>query len=186
MQRSLSFGSVGAAGPYLAPAPFAVAANAFQRVSAPAAAAVVASSVGLGVARALWAQARRTQRRRQVDRWLAWGIGQPPPDELIRDRMAQLVSPRGRRALAGSLRGVRRQGAHPAVYRSSVVNTRAAAANHAGLERLAARLDALEQPVAARGVARTIELLTDGTGPLYNRARAADLGRALERALGAL
>jgi hypothetical protein len=74
----------------------------------------------------------------------------------------------------------------PAVYRSSVVNTRAAAANRARLERLAARLDALERPVAARGVARTVELLTDGTGPLYNRGRAAELGAALERALGAL
>lgn len=186
MRGSISFGSVGAAGPYLVPAPVALAATAFQRLSAAAAAAVVASSLGLGLARALWAHATLVQRRRQLDRWLAWGIGQPPPDALIGERMAQLVSPRRRHSLAGSVRGVRDQGMRPAVYRSSVVNTRAAAANRARLERLAARLDALERPVAARGVARTVELLTDGTGPLYNRGRAAELGAALERALGAL
>jgi hypothetical protein len=186
MQRSRSFWAVGVAGPYLAPAPLAVAATAFQRLSAPAAAAVVASSLGLGVARALWAHARLAQRRRQVDRWLAWGVGQPPPDELIRERMAQLVSPRRRCSLAGSVRGIRKQAVRPAVYRSSVVNTRAAAANSTGLERLAARLDALDEPVTARGVARTVELLTDGTGPLYDQARAAELGRALEQALSAL
>ena len=100
--------------------------------------------------------------------------------------MTQLVSPPVRRSVARALRSVRDQGLRPAVYRASVVNVRAAAANWAGLERLAVRLEVLEQPVAVRGVARILELLADGTGPLYNPGRAQELGPALERALGAL
>ena len=172
--------------PYLAPAPFAAAAAAANRLSEAAAGSVVASAVATACARGAWECGRAAGRRRRVDRWLAWGEGQPPPDALIGARMHELTSPRERRRLAGSLRAIRDLGLRPGVYRASVVNPRAAAANGPALERLAARLEALEQSVAARGVARTVALLGDGRGPLYDPRRAEDLGPALERALRAL
>ncbi len=182
MQLSPSLRSAAAA-PYLTPAPFAVAAAGDHRLSAAGALAVTASSLVTAAARTGWERGRVAGRRRHVDRWLAWGVGQPPSDVLIGERMRQLVSPRERRRLARRLQSVHDQGLRPGVYRSTVVNTRAVAINAAALQRLAARFDALEQPVAVRGVARTVELLTDGAGPLYNPGRARELGPALERAL---
>ncbi len=172
--------------PYLAPAPFAAAAAVANRLSDAAAGAVVASALATALARDVWERGRAAGRRRRVDHWLAWGVGEPPPDALIGERMHQLVSPRERRRVARSLRAIRAQGLRPGVYRASVVNPRAAAANGPALERLAARLEALEQSVGARGVARTLELLADGAGPLYNPGRAPELGPALARALSEL
>jgi hypothetical protein len=169
--------------PYLAPAPFAVAAADIHRLSAAAAASVAASSLVTGCLRSVYECARLARRRRRIDRWLAWGIGQPPPDALIGARMRQLVSPGERRRVARTLRSIREQGLRPAAYRASVVNPRAAAQNGAALERLAVRLEALDESVAARGVARVLELLADGVGPLYDPRRARELGPALDRAL---
>ena len=172
--------------PYLAPAPFAVAAADLHRLSAAAAASVAASSLVTGIARSACQRLRIAQRRQRVDRWLAWSIGQPPPDALICERMRQLVTAPERRRLARALRAIADQGVHPGVYRASVVNTRAASANRAAIERLASRLDAIERPVSARGVACTAELLADGAGPLDNPSCACDLGPALARALSKL
>ena len=172
-----------AAAPYLAPAPFALAAAAANRLSDAAAASVVASAAAAAVVRLAWERAVSGRRRWQVDEWLAWGVGQPPSDALIRERMAQLVSAPERHAAARSLRAVCDQGRRPPAITAVVVNTHAAARNRSALERLAARLDAVDQPVTARGVARTVQLLTDGTGPVYNPGRADELGPALERAL---
>jgi hypothetical protein len=171
------------AAPYLAPAPFAVAAAAANRLSEAAAASVVASAAVAAVVRLAWQRAASGRRRWQVDEWLAWRVGQPPPDALICERIAQLVSPTERHAAARSLRAVCDHGRRPPALTAVVVNTRAAVRNRAALERLAARLDAVEQPVAARGVARTVQLLSDGTGPVYNPGRADELGPALEGAL---
>jgi hypothetical protein len=172
--------------PYLAPAPFAAAAADLHRLSAAAAVSVAASSLVTGIARWACERLRIARRRERVDRWLAWRIGQPPPDAVICERMRQLVTAPERRRLARSLRAIGDQGMHPGVYRASVVNPRAASANRAAIERLAARLEATERPVSARGVARTVELLGDGAGPLYNPSCAGDLGPALARALSKL
>ncbi len=172
-----------AAAPYLAPAPFALAAAAANRLSDAAAASVVASAAVAAAARLAWERAMCSRRRWQVDQWLAVGTGQPPPDALIRERMAQLVSAPERHSTAQSVRAVCDHGRRPPALTAVVVNSRAAARNRAALERLAARLDAVDQPVAARGVARTVQLLSDGTGPVYNPGRADELGAALERAL---
>lgn len=172
-----------AAAPYLAPAPFAVAAAAANRLSDAAAASVVASAAAAAVVRLAWERSVRGRRRWQVDEWLARGVGQPPSDAVIRERMAQLVSAPERHAAARSLRAVRDLGQRPRTLTAVVVNARAAERNRAALERLAARLDAVDQPVAARGVARTFQLLSDGTGPVYNPGRAGELGPALEHAL---
>jgi hypothetical protein len=172
-----------AAAPYLAPAPFALAAAIANRLSAAAAASVVASAAAAAVARLAWERVVSGRRRWQVDEWLARGVGQPPPDALIRERMVQLVSEPERHSAARSLRAVCDHGRRPPALTAVVVNARAAARNRAALERLAARLDAVERPVAARGVARTVQLLSDGTGPVYNPGRADELGPALEHAL---
>jgi hypothetical protein len=172
--------------PYLAPAPCALAAADVHRLSAAAAASVAASALVTGIARSACERLRIARRRQRVDRWLAWSIGEPPPDALICERMRQLVTPPERRRLARTLRAIGDQGVHPGIYRSSVVNPRAAAANRAAIERLASRLEAIERPVSARGVACAAELLADGAGPLYNPRCACDLGPALARALSRL
>ena len=51
---------------------------------------------------------------------------------------------------------------------------------------VAARLADLERPVAARGVVLLERLLTDGSGPLYDRDRVDEFGSTLDTILGAL
>ena len=84
-----------------------------------------------------------------------------------RDLLAQAAAPRpgrqpGRTTLPGADPGCRRR--HP---------------GHAGCA------DAL-LPVPARGVAAAKQLLTDGTGPLYNPASTTDLSAALREVVGLL
>jgi len=51
---------------------------------------------------------------------------------------------------------------------------------------VAARLADLERPVAARGVVLLDRLLTDGSGPLYDRDRQDEFGRTLDLILDAV
>ncbi len=63
---------------------------------------------------------------------------------------------------------------------------RIALREHAGsLARLGIRLADLSRPVSAHSILLAREIL-DGNGPLFNRARADELGPALKRALRAL
>jgi hypothetical protein len=122
-------------------------------------------------------------RARSLDRALADGAS-PDSSEPLARRAQALVRADTRNEIAGSLRQLARGDRRSLGSRLGAVPTRAEEVRR-DLERLAARL--LEPgPVAARGVALTQELLTDGAGPLYWMESADDLGARLRTVLEAL
>ena len=119
-----------------------------------------------------------------LDRQLAAGC--PPETALLLAARAQdIVSLRSRRALAGNwdhlLRVARRA---PRGRPVSVRADRIAAAEPAIRELV--RLLSTPLPVAARGVAMASVLLTDATGPVYNRHSTVALAETLEAAIAQL
>jgi hypothetical protein len=121
---------------------------------------------------------------RQLDRALAAGASAADSPALAR-RAAALVRADTRTELARSLRRlVRGDRRVPFGNRVAALPARADQARR-DLSLLADRL--LEPgPVAARGVALTQELLTDGAGPLFWTESADDLGARLRTVLEAL
>jgi hypothetical protein len=67
--------------------------------------------------------------------------------------------------------------------RAYAVNRPAMRAHHDLLVRFADRLADLKHPVSPRGVILAQRVLGDGAGPLFNPARADELGPALAAAL---
>jgi hypothetical protein len=109
-------------------------------------------------------------RRWRLDRELAAGCACDAPEERAW-RARQLAGPVTRRQLGCSLRRVVADAESPrAVLLSSAVpmHRRAVVGWREALLGVAERLEQ-PGPVNPCGVARTLVLLTDGTGPLYNR-----------------
>ncbi len=98
-------------------------------------------------------------------------------------RARTLVAPRARRSLARSWEHLLSLAAQPPHGLSGRVPIRRARVLHAEPE-IRALIDALEAsgPVPARGVALARQLLTDGAGPVYNRAAADDLAERVAQA----
>ena len=97
-------------------------------------------------------------------------------------RAAELIAPRERRILAGSLRRVVAEVRSPRpIVTASPVNRRGVAPFAPELESLAERLADLEQPVTAAAILLVRELLTDGGSPLYTQSRSTEIPAALSR-----
>jgi hypothetical protein len=96
---------------------------------------------------------------------------EPEVCEYLAVRAQQLTSPRFRRVLAASLRRLLTEPGRPTARPTGLpmVSGRRIRAAAADLTALAERLEA-PGPVLVRGVALTRQLLTEGTGPLYERA----------------
>ena len=116
-------------------------------------------------------------------------------DELVRRedtplrlawRAEELVAPKNRLELAHSLRSLVRDSAARYLPSASPVNRGAVCSESKTLLELAARLADVHRDVAPRGVILVDRLLVDGSGPLYERARADQLHLYLQRALRAL
>jgi hypothetical protein len=111
-----------------------------------------------------------------LDRDLAGGIP-PEASAALALRAQHLTEPEQRRSIAQALRRIVRE-AHERrpVVPGRVTPSRAAVS--AAREELSLLADALDEPgpVAAGGVAQASLLLTDGTGPLYNRWSGRSLG----------
>jgi hypothetical protein len=121
---------------------------------------------------------------RQLDRALAAGASAADSPQLAR-RAAALVRADTRTELAASLRRLARSDDRISFgKRVGAIPARADEARQ-DLERLADRL-VEAGPVAARGVALTQELLTDGAGPLFWTDSADDLEARLSTVLEAL
>jgi hypothetical protein len=121
---------------------------------------------------------------RTLDRALADGAS-PDRNEQLARRAQALVRADTRNEIAASLRRIAQRNGHSPL--SCRVGTAPARCEEirADIERVATRL--LEPgPVAARGVALTQELLTDGAGPLFWTESADDLGAHLRFVLEAL
>lgn len=115
----------------------------------------------------------------RLDRALAAGR-EPREHDLLADRAGQLVERRTRHKRAVSLRRLIAEAESPRVALCSTValcRTRILTWRE-GLLELADRLDS-DAPVRACGVARTLILLTDGTGPVYHPASPRSLGETV-------
>jgi hypothetical protein len=135
----------------------------------------------IGTIRRRW---RRARRRTLADEWLAWGAVPREQSTLLTPRANELTSAKSRRALARVCRRYVAEICDPPC-RAYAVN-RVALRTHVGsLARLGGRLADLSKPVSAHSILLAREVL-DGNGPLFNRARADELGPALKRALRAL
>jgi hypothetical protein len=120
----------------------------------------------------------RLQRRR-LNNELAAGFDPHTSDELAL-RARQLTDRSTRRRVARSLRGVVSdvEDRRAAVLGSGVPVCRKVLPWREGLLGLAERLDGRD-PVNASGVARTLLVLTDGSGPIYNPAARRSIGEAV-------
>lgn len=140
-----------------------------------------AAAVQAGRARHELATVRRT-----ADRLILHEApGEEPPSELVRWRSQELTAPEARSALQRELERTIRQ-LDPARLPSASPLQRGAVRRHRDLlETLAARVGD-EQPVSARGLVLTRQLLRDPASPLYAEDAERQVVRALTRALGAL
>ncbi len=138
----------------------------------------------VGVVGGMCARWRRARRRALADAWLAWGAVPREESGLLGPRADELTSAKSRRALARVCRRYVAEIRDPPC-RAYAVN-RVALRQHAPrLARLGVRVGDLSKPVSARSILLAREVV-DGNGPLFNRARAEELGPALRRALRAL
>jgi hypothetical protein len=109
--------------------------------------------------------AARRRRRAEADAWILQAGGAFADRRAW--RVAELTSPKERRALARSLRGVRLDSTRAPVVGAAAVN-RAQMHPHAReLEELAERVGDLENPISAYGVLRLRWLLTSPGSPVY-------------------
>jgi hypothetical protein len=117
--------------------------------------------------------------RRRLDHQLAAGFDPQTSGEHAL-RACQLTDPSTRRLLARSLRRVvsRAENRRAAAFGSAIPVCRKVLPWCEGLLGLAERLDGRE-PVNASGVARTLLLLTDGAGPIFNPAPRQSIGEAV-------
>jgi hypothetical protein len=124
---------------------------------------LVAAAVMAG---AVWLELSR--RRREADRWLAWGVEVRPESDLLTWRANELVSPRNRRLLARNLRSV----AHEAEGRTMLgpvpLNRRAIWPELKPIYALADRLADLTRAVTPRGALLVERLLTEPGSALYS------------------
>lgn len=121
-----------------------------------------------------------------LDHALAGGV---PPDSSVALslRAHKLIGHPIRIAMAHEIRAIAKEVSSPRCFADPRVPIcrRALLESVAALDALADRLEAPDA-VEARGVARLLVVLRDGTGPLFNPARADRLADALTEALEAL
>ena len=101
-------------------------------------------------------------------------------------RVEELVGTKNRLDLAHSVRSLVRDARPSYLPSASPFNRLVVRAESDQLLAVAARLADLERPVAARGVVLLERLLTDGSGPLYDRDRVDEFGSTLDTILDAL
>ncbi len=130
-----------------------------------------------------WDRLAARARSLTLDTELAEGRA-PDTARLRLVRAEMLASPRARRALAGDWELVLARSARPRHGRPARIplQSQQVRAAEAGIRRLVGALRA-GGSVNVRGVAMANLLLTDGTGPLYNPARSADLRGDVSAAL---
>jgi len=121
-----------------------------------------------------------------LDRQLAQGCS-PESSRLLATRVQMIVSPAARYALAQSCDNVLVQARRPSVMRNprAPLNRDCILACETQIREM---INALLAPLAtpARGTAMVSQLLSDGSGPLYNRHHSADLGIAVAKAVAQL
>jgi hypothetical protein len=133
-----------------------------------------------------WARLLARLLASSLDRQLAQGRS-PESNRLLATRAQVLVSPAERYALAQSCANLLVQARRPSVMRNprAPLNRECIIACEPEIREM---IDALLAPLAtpARGAAMVSRLLSDGSGPLYNRHHRADLAIAVAEAVAGL
>jgi hypothetical protein len=101
-------------------------------------------------------------------------------------RVEELVSTKNRLDLAHALRSLVREANVLYLPGPSPVNRVAVRAEADAILAIAERVADLDRPVGPRGVVLSDRLLTDGSGPLYDRERVDELPAYLDSTLDAL
>jgi hypothetical protein len=172
---------------YLAPLAGAAVALALGVETRTVVAAVSTSAVVCALTRAAIEHMRIDAARQRADAWLAWRIGTPPGDELLRARIAELLDPRLRRTLARSMRLMAVDAASRGRMQTPAQHNRRVLREHTGgLHALSERLADRARPVSPRGMAIVHRLVTHGGSPLYAARLADEVGPRLNAALHAL
>jgi hypothetical protein len=139
-----------------------------------------------------WELVRSRIRDRLLAHWRALDLdeqlaaGRSPGTDRVRAvRAGMLIAPAHRRRLAASWADLLARTTGPAARRLPVGVPLQRARIDAAREDIQRLVDALRAagPASARGVALATLLLTDGTGPVYQRASPVDLPAALQAAV---
>jgi len=146
-------------------------------------AAVGAASVGVAVG--LHALLALSRERRAADDWLRSATGSFIPQRYAW-RANQLRAACERLLLANTLRLIERRSAERPLGGFGAVRLNAVAENRDSVRLLASRLERIDQPVTPAGVLRVVDLITNGTSPLWNATRGAALGEAISSTLAVL
>jgi hypothetical protein len=147
---------------------------------------VASALVLVALTRAMRSALEQGRRRRIADDWLLWGATARPSSALLSWRARELMSPRLRRTLARSMRGIERETrgrAHPGAV---PLNKRALRSQLNLVHTLNERLDDRARAVSVRGILLVDRLLTEPGSPLYSRAPDDVLAEALTDVLAAL
>jgi hypothetical protein len=144
-----------------------------------------AGAAAVGVVEALHAFGVLLRERRAADNWLRSATGSFVPQRYAW-RAAQLRTACERLCLAQTLRLIERRSAEGALGAPWALRLPAVVEHRDSVRLLASRLERTDKPVTPAGMLRVIDLLTDGTGPLWNAARGAALGEAISSTLDVL
>lgn len=125
------------------------------------------------------------RRRRAADDWLRSATGGFVPQPYAW-RASQLRAACERLRLAKTLRQIVRHSAERPLGGYGALRLTAVSENREGLQLLASTLERVDQPVTPAGVLRVVDLITDGTGPLWNAPRPAVLGESISATLDVL
>jgi hypothetical protein len=142
--------------------------------------------IAAGALRASIAYTELARLRRSADRELRLGRKAYLHSPLVEWRAGELTSPHNRNVLARSLAHLESEVSASRLPGASPLN-RTAVRPHLGLVRqLAARMDAVDEPVRPRGILLVQDLLTSPESSLYARDRAGELHDDLVDCLAAL
>jgi hypothetical protein len=139
----------------------------------------------VGVAKALQALVVLSRERRVADDWLRSATGSFVPQRYAW-RATQLRAACERLRLAKTLRLIERRSVERPRGGYGALRLPAVAENRGSVRLLAERLERIDQPVTPAGMLRVVDLITDGTGPLWNAPRSAELSETISSTLAVL
>jgi hypothetical protein len=144
-----------------------------------------AGAAAVGVTEAFHALVVLSRERRDADDWLRTATGSFVPQRYTW-RANQLLAACERLLLASTLRLIERRSAERGRGGVGGPKLSAVAENRDSVRLLASRLERIDQPVTPAGVLRVVDLITNGTSPLWNAPRGAALGEAIASTLAVL
>ena len=144
-----------------------------------------ASAAIFGVLQFVRAQRLLSKQRRVADAWLRSATGGFVPPAYSW-RAEQLCSPRERRLLARTLRGVGQMAFERPRGRRQPLYLPAVREHRESVDLLAETLERVEEPVTPAGMLRVVDLIVDGAGPLWGTTRDATLRDAISKTIAIL